>query len=210
MHPIALKSAFLSLVLIALSSVTVNASLVLIIDSAHRTLTWTGTATSEPISITEGEMLPYIRLGFGKWNGGTIGGESGLNITVPDPTPSHHFIYDDARVVIAPVRGSLYIHLGTYYHYSDDPYFDVNFSPITVSGNDVTFSFLQSLDDHWEFLESLDGHTLYFQQDFGGRGVYNYGDPAGIIIVIPEPAITVLLTSGLCAALLLQRRRHRR
>ncbi|HLS28962.1 MAG TPA: PEP-CTERM sorting domain-containing protein [Opitutales bacterium] len=115
---------------------------------------------------------------------------------------SPEFFVDSFKAPFIAAPDSLYVDVGGFSGLSGVA------ATVTVSGNGVPFSYLEHSDDRWAFLGSLDGEALYFQEDFGGLGVYNYGEAVGVISVIPEPSMMALLLGGLSALLVLERRRN--
>lgn len=194
------KRTALAALAVTLGTGIANAQIVLTVDTSNRTLTWSGTATSDEFIMGEGVNLLNIRLGFGGWIGGRYAHMPEGALVVSSSTSN--FGVGPAHPTI--VTGSLYANLGSLENWSGDSFS----ATVTVTGNGVPFSYLEDYDEQWVFLGSLDGEALYFQEDFGGAGVFNYGEAAGFVAVIPEPSTVALLLGGLSALLVLKRRRE--
>lgn len=176
----------------------VHAAITLTIDTAAKTFTWTGSATSDPFAVAEGGF-EFIRLGSGTWNGGTVSGtgEDALSADIdfgngwPVYFSSSVFI---GQLVVAELANTIVADLGFISNSFSDS--GERTGTISVVGNGAANSYAGYLDESAQFLESLQGVDLYFQNNGGGAGVTNIGAPAGQIIVIPEPASAILVAFG--------------
>lgn len=172
-----------------LALIPAQGAVTLTIDAFAKTLTWSGTATSDSFVIQEDDAF-YVRLGIGDWIGGTITGtgSGSLGASLNGVSGPGVFLSSssfEGEVVVASVRNSIYTDLGSVQNFGG-----FSEGPATVSmsltGDGLAYSYANLVGAEADYLESLNGTQLYFQDDQGGQGVFNFGGPAGQIVVIPE------------------------
>ncbi|MCW1917061.1 hypothetical protein OJ996_25960 [Luteolibacter sp. GHJ8] len=200
---------FLTALLGILPAVPTQAAVTVTVDTLAQTVTWSGTATSPLLVIAESDYRS-IRLGFGDWTGGesaTSSFEQSLNVSLSPQSDWQIYLgesFASGQIVLAHSRDSFYTQLGFLTNtgsFSGGPLS----ASLTISGDGVARSYAGLTASSLEFLESLDGTALYFQDDYGGAGIFNLGGPAGQIVVVPETSSILLL---LIAPLLTMRRKR--
>ncbi|WP_367871664.1 PEP-CTERM sorting domain-containing protein [Luteolibacter sp. Populi] len=192
---------FRSVVVSAIGALGIGCSggaVTLTIDTYHQTFTWSGTATSDILNLPDGSSADF-RLGSNAWLGGSALNEGGGDsITLGGGLPDN-FIPSDTpgQMIVAESEGSIYLGLGSI-SASDQ---QIQF---VLTGDGTEYSYASGTPSGG--YESLDGVQLYFQYASMG-GFINFGDPAGQVVVIPEPSSGMLLL-GAVAGLALRRRRR--
>jgi hypothetical protein len=177
-----------------------DGALTLTIDTASKTFTWSGSATSDPILLTIGSYRDF-QIGFGAWHGGYNLNDDGAFDVEPDISDFtvNFREFHPGMITAAPSANALAVSIGNISNNSDRA---ISVS-VTVEADNAAYTYSDVYFEVIDYLESLNGTNLYFK-DSDGPDI-RFSNLAGQIVVIPEPSIVALGALG--AIGLLRRRR---
>jgi hypothetical protein len=177
-----------------------DGALTLTINTASKTFTWSGSATSDPILLTVGSFRDF-EIGFGAWQGGdNLNGAGSFDVEYD--VSDYRVTFTESvpgRITAAPSVNALAVSIGNFSNESDR----ASSVSLTVEADNVAYTYADASTEVIDYLESLNGTNLYFKDSNGGD--IRFSNLAGQIVVIPEPSIVALGALG--AIGLLRRRR---